>query len=337
MSDTHATKTTGGEPAPYVLKAGEGRCFNVAGQLIRILAGIDETAGGFGAVVCEATYDRQPIPMHFHEREHDTWFCTRGRLRVWFGHHSRVLTDGDFAYVPPHEIHSYQSVAPRTEFFGIVAPGGWEKFFEESGEAWGLPGLPPGNHPFDFSRMGRSMAKYRIMRVEGAHYADAISGDESDRALPTQRSAFVLQAGYGVRHRLNGHLSTRVLGRDLSADLLDMRTIEAGHGAEMPSIHHVKTHVFLYVVHGTLRLTIDGRAEVLGPGASANIPAGVAYKTRVDGRSARWLLSAAHGDGLSFWDDLGTATPEFTFVNESDLTGARAAIFTCGRDVRLVD
>ena len=337
MSDSNTRATAPGKTVSYVLGAGDGRCFNVAGQLIRVLAEGADTAGGFGAVVCEATYDRQPIPMHFHEKEHDTWFCTRGRLRVWFGNSSRLLTEGDFAYVPSHEAHSYQSVAPRTQFFGIVAPGGWEKFFEESGESWAQPGLPPGGHPFDFSRMGRSMGKYRVMRVEGATYADAVNGDETDRALPAQVSSFVLQAGYGARARLNGHLSTGVLSREISAGHLDMRTIEAGRDTRMPVVRHLHTHVFHYAIDGAVRLVLDGQDTLVTAGACANIPAGTAYSTRVESGAARWLLTAAHGDGLSFWDDLGTSTPEFTFLNEHNLDACRAAIRASDRDVTLAE
>ena len=112
----------------------KGRCFNVAYQLITVLAEAHDTAGGFGAVICDAAYDHRPIPLHHHAKEHDTWFCTRGRVQVWSGRQSRVLTTGDFCYVPPNDIHAYQSVAPRSQFFGVIAPGGWEKFFEESGD-----------------------------------------------------------------------------------------------------------------------------------------------------------------------------------------------------------
>ena len=138
---------------PYVLRAGEGVSHLVAGQVVRTLAGIEQTAGGFGAMVCDAPLDRGPIPMHWHEREHDTWFCVRGKLQVWSGDESRVLTPGDFAYVKPGGTHSYQSVAPRTQFFGVVAPGGWEQFFADAGEVWGMTGLPPADKPFDFSRI----------------------------------------------------------------------------------------------------------------------------------------------------------------------------------------
>ncbi|MCM2293893.1 quercetin 2,3-dioxygenase family protein [Allorhizobium sp. BGMRC 0089] len=310
---TQPQTSSASKAAAYILRQGEGETYNVAGQIIRVLAGCDETNGGYGAVVCEATLDRQPIPLHFHEREHDTWFCTRGRLRIWANGLSRILTEGDFAYVRPYDVHSYQSVAPRTQFFGIVAPGGWEGFFESAGSPWTEPGLPPQNHPFDFARMGMSMERYRIMRVPEQVYAEASSGDGIDCVLPDTPCSYVLQAGHGKRRRLAGHLSTQILAPALCDGQVDMRTIEAGRGATQPALMHETTHVTLYVLEGQLSLSLNGRTETLQTGDFANIPAGTVYATSVISGTARWLLSAANGNGLAFWDELGTPTEEFTF------------------------
>ncbi len=326
MSNPDIKTNLAGGAVPYVLRQGEGRALVVAGQVVRILAGVDETAGGYGAVICEATIDRQPIPLHYHEREHDTWFCTRGRLRIWANGISRVLTEGDFAYVRPNHIHSYQSVAPRTQFFGIVAPGGWEGFFDNAGTPWELPGLPPINHPFDFSRMGPAMQRFGVMRVASATYAEVSPGDATDRVLPEEPQSYVLQAGYGRRRRLNGHLSTQVLAPEICDGKVDMRTIEAGRGATMPSIRHERTHLSLHLLEGALKLTLSGETHRLEAGDFANIPAGTAYSTEVTAGHARWLLSAANGEGLSFWDDLGVMTEEFTFSPQTNDQAIVAAI-----------
>lgn len=338
MPDTNQPSIAPEKTVPYILRAGEGRCLYIAGQLIRLVASAEDTAGGFGAVVCEATHDRQPIPLHYHEREHDTWFCTRGRLRIWCQNESRVLTPGDFAYVKPGDVHSYQSVAPRTQFFGVVAPGGWERFFREAGEEWSQPGLPAANHPFDFARLGGSMAKYRVMRAAEATFAEVSNGDETDRMLPERPSSYVLQAGNGLRSILNGHLSTALLTRRISDSRLDMRTIEGGRGARMPAVRHEATHLMIYVVEGVLQLTLDGTSHVLTAGDCANVPAGVSYATEVQSGQAVWLLTGANGAGLSFWDTIGTPAPEFTFPNEHD-PGACAAALRAGTggDVALVD
>lgn len=302
----------------YVLRAGAGLSHLVAGQVIRTLAGVEQTAGGFGAVIAECPLDRGPIPMHWHEREHDTWLVTRGRLQVWADDQSRILGPGDFAYVPPRVTHSYRSVAPRTQFFGIVAPGGWEQFFVDAGEVWGMTGLPADGHPFDFSRMGPAMGKHRIMRVADPVYAEATPIGAADQRLPPDQSAYFLEAGFGTRHALLGHLSTAVLTRAQTDGLVDMRVIEGGRDAAMPTLRHATTHIFLYVVDGLVGLTIDGTEHRLAAGDAANIPAGTAYATRILSGAARWLATSSGGDGAGLWAAAGTATPAFSFTLEDD-------------------
>ncbi|WP_076070040.1 cupin domain-containing protein [Sphingomonas montana] len=302
----------------YILRNGEGLSHLVAGQVVRTVAGVDQTGGGFGAVVCDAPLDRGPIPMHWHEREHDTWFVTRGRLQVWAEDQSRVLAPGDFAYVPPRVTHSYRSVAPRTQFFGIVAPGGWEEFFVDAGEVWGMTGLPADGHPFDFSRMGPSMSKHRIMRVDNPVYVEATPIGTADQNPPAGQSAYFLEAGYGTRHVLLGHLSTAVLTNALTDDLVDMRVIEGGRDAAMPTLRHATTHVFLYLLDGLLTLTIDGEEHSLTAGDAANIPAGTAYATRILSGTARWLATSSGGNGAGLWAAAGTETPAFSFALDGD-------------------
>jgi quercetin 2,3-dioxygenase len=313
MRTETASETLPKAAEPYIVRSGDGASLLVAGQVIRVLADTEQTNGAFGAVVCEATLDRQAIPLHWHEREHDTWFCTRGRLQVWKGDESRVLTPGDFAYVQPRDVHSYQSVAPRTQFFGIVAPGGWEGFFSAAGQEWLSPGLPPENHPFDFSRMGPAMGRYGVMRAAEASYAPASNGDATDRTLPAGPSSYILQSGYGLRRCLLGHISTQVLSNAITLGKLDMRTIEAGRGAKMPAISHDETHVFLYLLDGAVTLTINGETHELYAGDAANIPAGAAYATDVVSGSARWILSSSNGNGQEFWDKAGSETAEYTY------------------------
>ncbi|MDI6028449.1 quercetin 2,3-dioxygenase family protein [Corticibacterium sp. UT-5YL-CI-8] len=320
-----------GRTVRYIVRGGQGRSVLVAGQVIRILAGVGDTASGYGAVVLESTVDKRPIPMHFHEKEHDTWLCTRGRLQVWSNDRCRVLTEGDFAYVKPGDTHSYQCVSPRTQFFGIVAPGGWEGFFDDAGEPWAEAALPQPSHPYDFSRMGPAMGKHGVMRVEKDYCAPG-NGDATDRELPKGPATYALQSGYGTRHLLNGHLATTLLDMAISEGALEIRTIEAGRGARMPSLQHQGTHLTLYVLNGTLLLTLDDEAHELHDGDFANIPAGTNYSTEVISGNARWVYSAANGNGLSYWS-AGDTTEGFAFETSAASVGLDQV---AGVDVDLV-
>ena len=311
-----------GSLVPYVLRAGDGLCHLVAGQVIRTLASTHETAGGFGAVVCDAPLDAVPIPMHWHEREHDTWLVTRGKLQVWAGDSSRVLTPGDFAYVKPGDTHSYQSVAPRTQFFGVVAPGGWEEFFADAGEVWGMTGLPPSGRPFDFSKMGPAMGKHRIMHVDNPVWAEATPLDTGDQAQPGVHQSYFLEAGFGTRRTLFGYLSTALSSAKETNGLFDMRLIEGGRGARTPRLRHDATHLFLYLIDGTVELTLGSETHHLSGGDAANIPAGINYATIVESGSARWVAVSAGGEGGAFWDSAGKETSEFSYPLEPDVEDA---------------
>ncbi|MFL5521139.1 MAG: cupin domain-containing protein, partial [Gemmatimonadales bacterium] len=259
------------------------------------------------------------IPMHWHEREHDTWLCTRGKVQVWCGDRCRVLAPGDFAYVRPGDTHSYQSVAPRTQFFGIVAPGGWEGFFGDAGEVWGMAGLPPAGWPMDIPRIMAAQAKYRVMRVDQPTFATPAPLGEDERRPPDVNASYFLEAGFGMRRILFGHLSTALLTAAHCAGTLDMRVIEAGRGAALPAVRHQRTHQFLYLLDGVLDVTVDGEEHRLAAGDAINLPAGTAYATCVASGAARWVATSSGGDAASLWDAAGRSTSEFCFPVESDV------------------
>ena len=294
-------------PKPFIRKAGTARKQLVAGQVLHLLAEGAETANAFGMVICDSVIDGRPIPRHYHEREHDTWLCLRGQLQVWANDTSRILNAGDFAYVPPGDKHSYQCKSPRTQFFGVVSPGGWEAFFDVAGEPWDKDCLPEPGHPFDFSKMGPAMGKYDVHPVE-QEFCEAVNGDATDRALPDAKSSYFLQAGYGPRARLGGHLVTTLLSGDLSDEAIDMITIEGMRGAEIAPISHSNTHVTLFVLDGTIELSLNGETHEVSAQDVINIPAGYAYASKVTSGSARWIVTGGNGNGVRIFAAAGEAT-----------------------------
>lgn len=325
-----------GAATPYVVRYGQGVRHNAAGQIVYTLAGDAETSGGFAALLAELPFDQRAIPLHYHEREHDTWFCLRGKLQVWCNEQSRIMTPGDFAYVKPRDIHSYRSLAPRSSFFGIVAPGGWERFFVDAGEVWGMVALPPPGHPFDFRRMGPAMAKNDVHPVPDATYGEATPMGAGDQALPGGYDSYFLEAGYGDHHILNGHLATAVMTRRQNDGIADLRVIEGASGMAMPTLSHATTTTFLFVLAGSVAVTLHGEEHVLTAGDGANIPPGTPYSTRITSGMARWLACSAGGNGGELWSH-GTATDLHCFPGHYDAEdGARLGAMT-GIDATLHD
>lgn len=297
---------------PYILRSGQGPTLLVAGQVIRVLARGAETAGAFGVVICTAPLDPQPIPMHWHDYEHDTWLCTRGRLQVWCKDESRILYPGDFAYVKPGDTHSYRSVAPHTEFFGVVSPGGWESFFYESGEAYDGVIFPDPKRPFDFRRMGAAMAKYDVKMAPDVAFAEAIE-NSTDYALPGRSKSYFLQAGYGTRRLLGGHLITALMTGTESDGHIEMHTFAAPDGTVFPLHSMPVSHRFLHVMEGRIEISLQGKSYTLDVGDSVSIPAGVAFMTKVVSRHARWSLVGSGNGMSSYLSGAVQETPHYTW------------------------
>jgi quercetin dioxygenase-like cupin family protein len=309
MPDQPGPTTLPDRCVPYVLHPGEGPAYLVAGQSVRLLAGVAETGGAFGAVLCASPRDPGPIPMHWHAREHDTWLCIRGRLQVWCKDQSRILHPGDFAYVLPGDTHSYRCIGQSTEFFGVVAPGGWEKFFTEAGIPWDHPTFPPtGSIPPDFARMGPAMGKFGVNRIDNPVYVAPRPIDD-DTALPAAPASFFLQAGFGPRYVLNHLLATTLLGPEQTGGLFAMQIIEAPHGAAPPP---APAHETLHVLAGTLAIALQGQTHLLSAGATANLPAGTARVT-VASQTARWVSTTAGDQALRHYERKGTPTDAVTF------------------------
>jgi quercetin dioxygenase-like cupin family protein len=300
-----------GHRIPRVLREGEGPAYIVAGQVVRMLATSDETDGAFGLVSCQALRDRMAIPLHWHAREHDTWFCTRGRINVWGNGQGRVLYPGDFAYVPPGHVHAYQCVGQNNEFFGLVAPGGWEAFFGDAGTAWHQPGIPPaGSQPFDIGRMIAAQAKHGVNRVDQP-YPDITTG--ADDTLPATPDSYFLQSGNGVRATLWGALFTKIIGTAQTGGAFSMHVVEAPRDAFLPMRTQSETFEAVHVLAGRLTLSLAGRDHMLGEGDTALIPGGTRQATRIESAAARWISATAGGQAANLPEAAGHAAQSYSY------------------------
>jgi quercetin 2,3-dioxygenase len=126
-----------GRPAPFFLAAGEGERAHLFDQLFTVLLSGDETDGQFGVFTMEAPRGRA-IPVHSHADVHEIFYVLDGLVRVAIEDtdgevHDRVLTSGDFGYVPAGRKHTFRVESHRARALG-VSTGGFERFFAASGE-----------------------------------------------------------------------------------------------------------------------------------------------------------------------------------------------------------
>ncbi|GAA2892639.1 hypothetical protein GCM10010472_59000 [Pseudonocardia halophobica] len=126
-----------GKPVPFFLEAGEGERAHLFDQLFTVLLSGDETDGQFGVFTMEAPKG-QAIPVHSHAAVHEIFYVLDGKVRVVVEdadgvRHDRLLTSGDFGYVPAGHLHTFRVESHRARTLGVNT-GGFERFFAAAGE-----------------------------------------------------------------------------------------------------------------------------------------------------------------------------------------------------------
>ncbi|RZT84980.1 quercetin 2,3-dioxygenase [Pseudonocardia sediminis] len=137
-----------GKPVPYFLSAGEGERSHLFDQLFTVLLSGDETDGQFGVFTMEAPQG-EAIPVHSHADVHEIFFVLDGKVRVIVEDADgqrldRLLTPGDFGYVPAGRRHTFRVESHRAKALGVNT-GGFERFFSAAGERTDsrVPPIPP--------------------------------------------------------------------------------------------------------------------------------------------------------------------------------------------------
>ena len=125
-----------------MIEAGSGRAHVLLGEVGRALVGAEESGGAMSVMALDGPRAERPIPLHYHDHEYEFFYCLRGAVQLWADDESRVLAPGDFGYVPPGTLHAYQLRGHYSTFVGPVVPGGWDRFFDLTGEPYAGRRLP---------------------------------------------------------------------------------------------------------------------------------------------------------------------------------------------------
>jgi len=109
---------------PYLISQLEGEKITIPGSkgVFRIMASAAQTQNKIAVFSSGAVLSDAP-GFHYHEHAHDVFLVTKGYLKLWNGDKCRLMTAGDFAYIPPTVIHNPEMLGPHTELLGLIAPG----------------------------------------------------------------------------------------------------------------------------------------------------------------------------------------------------------------------
>jgi quercetin 2,3-dioxygenase len=327
LAEQAPVTTLPGEPVPYVIEAGSGRAHVLLGEVARALVGAEESDGAMSVMALDGPKADRPIPLHYHDNEYEFFYCLRGAVQLWADDESRVLAPGDFGYVPPGTLHAYQLRGHYSTFVGPVVPGGWDRFFDLTGEPYGDAAFPQGpKGPPPFEKFGRAEVEFKMKYRPDAQYAPASEG--TDDTLPEGQAAFFLRAGEGPRHELGGQLQTLLVGSEQTSGKVAMTTVELCKGPGLPAHAHERTYEALMVIEGRLQLTLDGAEYTLSRGDTASIPAGTEHAYASDGHYTKLLTMSAPGGLERLIGGAGDTTDEHIFAAHApalDVDRLRAA------------
>jgi quercetin 2,3-dioxygenase len=164
-----------GRPEPYFLARGEGEHAKLYADTFTVLVSGDETAGQFGMFTATCP-SGDLIPTHAHADTHETFYIVEGSVRLFIqladGEKvSRLLTDGDFGFVPAGLAHAYR-VEKAATMLG-VSSGGFERFFQQMGTL--ADSLDPSSPPYvpGFPQMQAAAAAHRMQFLPDFEWPDA--------------------------------------------------------------------------------------------------------------------------------------------------------------------
>lgn len=126
------------------------RRFTAGGVDVTLLAGSDDTAGGWSLFEYAAEPGFEGPPPHWHEEMIEGVYVLDGGIRVTIDGDDRPVGPGEYVHVPTHTLHSFVvDDAEPTRFLLHVSPGGFEGYFEElealvdGADHWPLPDMRP--------------------------------------------------------------------------------------------------------------------------------------------------------------------------------------------------
>ncbi|MFD3756376.1 quercetin 2,3-dioxygenase [Streptomyces sp. NPDC058622] len=144
---------------PYFIEKGLGDRAHLFADLVTVYTGGEQTENAFNFFTVEGPRG-DVIPAHVHRDTYEVFYITDGAVRLFVEdlegeQYERLLTAGDFGFVPKNCPHAYRIERHHSRVVGVAAgPGGtFERFFENLGIPTGELGLPaepyvPGPHQF---------------------------------------------------------------------------------------------------------------------------------------------------------------------------------------------
>jgi mannose-6-phosphate isomerase-like protein (cupin superfamily) len=133
------------QPAPKIVGPGDGKAGSLGSIGVRFMIDTEEThAGGFSLVEHPMPPLALAAPLHRHSREDEYSYVVEGRMGALLGDDVVYAGAGDLVHKPRNQWHTFWNAGDEPcRILEIIAPGGFERFFDELVDAGQSSPSPP--------------------------------------------------------------------------------------------------------------------------------------------------------------------------------------------------
>ena len=129
---------------PRKIGPNEGEYTDLPGVGVRFMVWTEESGGGFSLVEHPIKPHYLCAPLHRHSREDEYSFVIEGRMGALLGDEVVYAEEGDLVFKPRDQWHTFWNPTDEPcRILEIIAPGGFERLFEEFGAAVASGAEPP--------------------------------------------------------------------------------------------------------------------------------------------------------------------------------------------------
>jgi quercetin dioxygenase-like cupin family protein len=147
---------------PYHLPRDAGPARWHLGALLTFKATTELTAGRLWAKELLAARG-MATPVHRHSREDEAFYVLDGEVSVYVGDDVVRAGTGDFVWAPRGVAHAFCVESPQARMLVVATPGGFERFFFDTGEPAGASTIPPrGGAPRDLDALVAALADHGV-------------------------------------------------------------------------------------------------------------------------------------------------------------------------------
>jgi mannose-6-phosphate isomerase-like protein (cupin superfamily) len=129
------------DSAPKIVGSRDGKAGSLGSIGVRFMIDALEThEGGFSLVEHPMAPRRLAAPLHRHSREDEYSYVLEGRMGALLGDDVVYAETGDLVHKPRNQWHTFWNAGEEPcRILEIIAPGGFEKLFEELVDAGQAP------------------------------------------------------------------------------------------------------------------------------------------------------------------------------------------------------